>query len=265
MPPVFGPASPSPIRLKSCAAPSGRIRRPSQSANSETSLPSSSSSITTPPPSPSTAGSAASSSCWVWQTKTPLPDASPSALITQGGRAIEASRQSVRPQRAAHPSRSSSSPRCGRRRRSGRRRQRHFVAGRPRPPSRAAPPARSRRGPCRATGRARATRRRPRRAPDGTVRGPRSPDSRARRAARSAPSLCERRHASACSRAPDPTSRTFTRGVYFRRLTAARARHAVGRAPGIDEHGENRVGGDRIARRRSRPRRSPRRMIWSRG
>ena len=44
--PVFGPSSPSPIRLKSCAAGSGSARAPSQSANTETSSPSSSSSIT---------------------------------------------------------------------------------------------------------------------------------------------------------------------------------------------------------------------------
>ena len=39
MPPVFGPVSPSPIRLKSCAAPSGTTRVPSEIANSDTSLP----------------------------------------------------------------------------------------------------------------------------------------------------------------------------------------------------------------------------------
>ena len=62
MPPVFGPVSPSPIRLKSCAAPSGTARCPSEIANSETSRPSSSSSITTPPSYCCTARSASSSS-----------------------------------------------------------------------------------------------------------------------------------------------------------------------------------------------------------
>ena len=39
MPPVFGPVSPSPIRLKSCAGASGTTRRPSASAKIETSSP----------------------------------------------------------------------------------------------------------------------------------------------------------------------------------------------------------------------------------
>ena len=47
MPPVFGPVSPSPTRLKSCAAASGRAAWPWQSASSETSSPTSSSSTTT--------------------------------------------------------------------------------------------------------------------------------------------------------------------------------------------------------------------------
>ena len=62
MPPVFGPVSPSPARLKSCAAPSGTACAPSQSANSETSSPSSSSSITNSPPNAATARNAASTS-----------------------------------------------------------------------------------------------------------------------------------------------------------------------------------------------------------
>ena len=40
MPPVLGPASPSPTRLKSCAGSSGTTVRPSDSANSDTSGPS---------------------------------------------------------------------------------------------------------------------------------------------------------------------------------------------------------------------------------
>src|SRR5919197_317424 len=50
MPPVFGPVSPSPIRLKSCAAGSAIVRVPSVIAKTDTSSPSSSSSITTGPP-----------------------------------------------------------------------------------------------------------------------------------------------------------------------------------------------------------------------
>ena len=89
MPPVFGPVSPSPIRLKSRAAPSGTARRPSQSANTDTSSPSSSSSITIAVPSAAAASSPSSSSSGVRQTKTPLPDASPSAFTTHGARATE--------------------------------------------------------------------------------------------------------------------------------------------------------------------------------
>ena len=85
MPPVFGPSSPSNARLKSCAAGSGIAFRPSHSARTDTSVPSSNSSTTKLGPSEATAGSAASSSSCVRQTKTPLPAASPSALITHGG------------------------------------------------------------------------------------------------------------------------------------------------------------------------------------
>src|SRR5436190_19043134 len=49
--------------------------------------------------------------------------------------------------------------------------------------------------------------------------------------------LCASRHASACSRAPEPTSSTFTRGAYFAGLTSAAARHDVSvQEPGIDKH-----------------------------
>ena len=47
MPPVFGPVSPSPIRLKSRAGASGIARSPSHSASSESSSPSRNSSTTT--------------------------------------------------------------------------------------------------------------------------------------------------------------------------------------------------------------------------
>ena len=77
------------MRLKSCAAPSGTTRVPSESANSDTSSPSSSSSITNSPPNAVTARSASSTSSVVRQTNTPLPAARPSALTTHGGRATE--------------------------------------------------------------------------------------------------------------------------------------------------------------------------------
>src|SRR3954447_523670 len=84
MPPVFGPASPSSRRLKSCAGTSGSTVVPSVTANSETSGPSRYSSTSTAPP--------ASSTRWPWATaaarssvtSTPLPAASPSSLTTYG-------------------------------------------------------------------------------------------------------------------------------------------------------------------------------------
>ena len=84
MPPVFGPRSPSPMRLKSCAAPSDTRPRPSARANSDTSSPSRSSSTTTSPPSAAAARSPSASSSCDRQTKTPLPAARPSAFTTQG-------------------------------------------------------------------------------------------------------------------------------------------------------------------------------------
>src|SRR2546421_6428186 len=50
MPPVFGPVSPSPIRLKSCAGSSGTAVTPSVTTNSDTSGPDRYSSTTTPEP-----------------------------------------------------------------------------------------------------------------------------------------------------------------------------------------------------------------------
>ena len=88
MPPVFGPVSPSPARLWSRAAASGIARLPSVSAKTESSGPSSSSSISTWSSSADALRSPASTSSCVVQTKTPFPAASPSALITHGGRAI---------------------------------------------------------------------------------------------------------------------------------------------------------------------------------
>src|SRR5512132_4406545 len=91
IPPVFGPTSPSKARLKSCTAGSGTAFTPSESAHTDTSGPSSSSSITSGWPSAAAVGSAASSSSCVRHTKTPFPAASPSALITHGGRATGSS------------------------------------------------------------------------------------------------------------------------------------------------------------------------------
>ena len=81
IPPVFGPASPSPARLKSCAASSGTAVTPSASANSDTSGPSRNSSMTTVPQ----AGRARRPRPGRSVTSTPLPAASPSALTTYGG------------------------------------------------------------------------------------------------------------------------------------------------------------------------------------
>ena len=102
MPPVFGPVSPSPIRLKSCAAASGTAVSPSQIASSDTSGPVSRSSITSARPAspsdPPTSIAAAAASAWAAssQTTTPLPAARPSALITAGPpSAARAARASV--------------------------------------------------------------------------------------------------------------------------------------------------------------------------
>src|SRR5262245_32872254 len=81
MPPVFGPVSPSPARLKSCAGSRGTAVMPSVTANSDTSGPSRNSSMTTVPAARACASAAARSSV----TTTPLPAASPSALTTNGG------------------------------------------------------------------------------------------------------------------------------------------------------------------------------------
>jgi hypothetical protein len=87
MPPVFGPVSCSPRRLKSCAGARASARSPSLIANSETSSPSSSSSIMRSRPSADAPRRPASSSSCVWQTKTPFPAANPSIFTTHGGRA----------------------------------------------------------------------------------------------------------------------------------------------------------------------------------
>ncbi len=81
MPPVFGPVSPSPARLKSCAGSSGTAASPSVTTKSETSGPARYSSTTTRPHSWACPSAAALSSV----TTTPLPAARPSFLTTNGG------------------------------------------------------------------------------------------------------------------------------------------------------------------------------------
>ena len=90
IPPVFGPRSPSKIRLWSWALPSGIARRPSASAKNDTSGPTRHSSITRREPafpnarSSMAARTAVSASARSAATTTPLPPARPSALTTTG-------------------------------------------------------------------------------------------------------------------------------------------------------------------------------------
>ena len=89
MPPVFGPVSPSPTRLWSCAVPKGRAVVPSERQKKLASSPVRHSSITTSAPArpmrpAKQASTAATASSRVAATVTPLPAASPSALTTIG-------------------------------------------------------------------------------------------------------------------------------------------------------------------------------------
>ena len=97
MPPVLGPVSPSPTRLKSCAGISGTTSTPSQMQNSDTSGPERNSSMTTVPSGLARQARACSSaSCRSSVTTTPLPAASPSSLTTCGApRASSASSTSA--------------------------------------------------------------------------------------------------------------------------------------------------------------------------
>ena len=97
MPPVFGPASSSPTRLKSCAGTSGTTVSPSQMQNSDTSGPDRNSSTTTAPSGLARQAFACSSaSARSSVTTTPLPAASPSSLTTCGApRASSASSTSA--------------------------------------------------------------------------------------------------------------------------------------------------------------------------
>ena len=81
MPPVLGPVSPSPTRLKSWAGASGTARSPSHTHSTESSGPDSPSSMTTPPRSSFERTSAAASSNDS-VTSTPFPPARPSVLTT---------------------------------------------------------------------------------------------------------------------------------------------------------------------------------------
>ena len=88
MPPVLGPVSPSPMRLKSRAGASGRALTPSQSASTDSSTPSRNSSTTTgaspkrwPTIMSSSVARASASSAAI---TTPLPAASPSAFRATG-------------------------------------------------------------------------------------------------------------------------------------------------------------------------------------
>jgi hypothetical protein len=91
MPPVFGPASSSPTRLKSCANASATALVPSASPNAETSRPSRCSSTTTvEPASPNAPSSSERSIARTASPRssvmtTPLPAARPSAFTTYGG------------------------------------------------------------------------------------------------------------------------------------------------------------------------------------
>ena len=149
---------------------------------------------------------------------TPFPAASPSALTTQGGRAIgSVGRRAVRPPRPSLPSRTPSSLRSAPPRRPARRRRcRRGGDGRPGPP-RAEPRARPR------PGRSRSARGEaeeslgilcPHRV--AAARAPPSRGCRARNGELSSSGLWAIFHASACSRPPDPTTRTLTRWTLAR-------------------------------------------------
>src|SRR6056297_158976 len=85
MPPVFGPVSPSPIRLWSCAVPKASTSSPSASTKKLASSPAMNSSTTISAPGPARSRSTASwASPGVPATTTPLPAASPSAFTTMG-------------------------------------------------------------------------------------------------------------------------------------------------------------------------------------
>ena len=85
MPPVLGPVSPSPTRLKSCAGSSGTTVSPSTTQNSDTSGPSRNDSSSTGWPASSRLAACARAASRSAVTTTPLPAASPSSLTTHAG------------------------------------------------------------------------------------------------------------------------------------------------------------------------------------
>ena len=162
MPPVFGPMSPSPMRLWSWASGRATAVVPSHRAISEHSGPLIRCSRTN---GPVVARIAAIVSSSVSGTVTPLPAARPSSLTTTGWPALLGTTRSLR---------------LARRSRSGRRRGRGCRGS---PPARGRSPWRTRAGPARRSGRSRGClvphirrRRRPRARPPG--RGSRGPAAR---------------------------------------------------------------------------------------
>src|SRR5271163_567434 len=83
MPPVLGPASPSPTRLKSCAASSRTTVSPSTTQNSDTSGPSRKDSSSTGCPDSSSPAAWARATSRSGVTTTPLPAANLSSFTTQ--------------------------------------------------------------------------------------------------------------------------------------------------------------------------------------
>src|ERR1700721_636418 len=83
MPPVLGPVSPTPTRLKSCAASSGTTVSPSPTQNSDTSGPSRKDSSSTGCPDSSNPAAWARATSRSGVTTTPLPAANRSSFTTQ--------------------------------------------------------------------------------------------------------------------------------------------------------------------------------------
>ena len=211
MPPVFGPVSPSPMRLKSCAGASGTTPTPVGTARTPT------------PPRPRAAPRSRSG------PGRPRPRADPSSSCVHrlADEDALAGRQPVDLDDARRPR---DRERLGRR---DARRSQHIlgelfepsIRAAARPGPKTATPFRRRTSATPATsgasGPTRRGRRRGAREPEQAlaVVGPngvavaelrRSRDCPARRAARSSTGACASFHASACSRPPDPTRSTFT-------------------------------------------------------
>src|SRR5579875_1775049 len=100
MPPVLGPLSPSPTRLKSCAASSGTTVVPSTTQNNDTSGPSRKDSNSTGCPVSSRLAACARATSRSGVTTTPLPAASRSSFTTHAGSP------------AATPNRASAASKC---------------------------------------------------------------------------------------------------------------------------------------------------------